>query len=125
MIVTIEDFVNEHSKYAIPVPLASEMLAVIQKVKYNGREPTICLITGRGELPDTMIDMTIADGGALDADDEGWDIVMREASDNLRKMADAIDAWREGKQPVEFCKEFGLYARDEDEDDEDEDDEDE
>lgn len=120
MIYTYEDFISEHSTAAIPVALNSSTLAVLKKVIYNN-EPEIHIITGKSHLPaDDMNSLVIADGEALDVNDESWATVLEEAESNLRVLADAIKAWREGqKAPAEFCSDFGLEPRPEYADEED------
>lgn len=132
---TKKEFIQEYSKFAIPVALESCQVAVVQHVVRNC-SPCLELSIGvNASFPEGLDGgVYIGFGDALDNDEEGREIVAKDAVVNLRKLADAIEQWQlQGRETENFLDDFfGPDEEDEDEEiewrtvygDEDEDDDD-
>jgi hypothetical protein len=107
---TYQEFRDEYGRDAIPLALHNDLCAVLYRVKCNNR-PTIMLRTAIG-LPEPLDqDVVISDGTGLDADDEGWRLVARDAVNNLRRLANRLEEWSadDSKDQKWYMDCFGLY----------------
>lgn len=98
------EFIEEHGT-AIPINLGNDLIAVVKQTLINN-EPSLWLSTKIGEIPVFEDEVQIVSGDCLDPDE--WDIALKDCADGLRKLADAIEAWRKGKPTKEFLDEFGF-----------------
>lgn len=111
---TKEEFRDNYSKFAIPVALEGSQVAVVQHVLRNS-EPCLELSIGiNGEFPEDLDGVYIGFGDALDNDQEGRELVAKDAVANLRKLADAIEQWQlQGRETDNFLDDFGLEEEEE------------
>ena len=109
MIQTPSQFIAAYAD-GIPVGLHADLCAVLVPVTVAGsNEPRLDLRTGIGGIPLPCYEsITIANGDCLDADEAGWKTLLHGAEANLRKLADAIRDYRNGKKQAEFIGQFGL-----------------
>lgn len=117
----VKEFRDAWQEEAYPVSLREAGSVVVFQYKEN-THPMLGVAFGDEDLDlpegwggsETVV---ICQGYGLEGTPEDWARMKKIAVENLRKLADAIEAEMNGKTPDEFLADFGIEHEDEEEED--------